>query len=41
MLQIAIENTGFFLLGAAYVATPMVFLAGLNEVAVRLLVRRR
>ena len=41
MLQIAIENAGYVLLGAAYVATPMAFLAGLNEVAIRLTIRRR
>ncbi len=41
MLQIAIENMGFLLLGAAYVAAPMGVLAGLNEVAIRLLIRRR
>lgn len=40
MLQIAIENLGFVLLGAAYMAAPLAALAGLNEVAIRLLVRR-
>ena len=40
MLQIALENTGLFLLRAAYVAIPMAVLAGLNEVAIRRLVRR-
>ncbi len=40
MLQILIENAGFFLLGATYVAAPMAGLAALNEVAVRLLLRR-
>ncbi len=40
MLQIAIENFGFFLLGAAYAATPMVILAGFNELAIRLLSRK-
>jgi hypothetical protein len=41
MLQIIIENTGLFLLGAAYAAAPMALLAGLNEIAIRLLLRRR
>ena len=41
MLQIAIENTGFFLLGAFYVAGPLAVLAGLQEVALRVLTRRR
>jgi hypothetical protein len=41
MLQIAIENTGLFLLGAAYAAAPMALLASLNEIAIRLLLRRR
>lgn len=37
MLQTAIENFGLFLLGATYVAA----LAGLNEIALRLLMGRR
>ena len=41
MLQIAIENAGLLLLGAAYVAAPMGVLAGINEAAIRLLIRRR
>jgi hypothetical protein len=41
MLQIAIENTALFLLEAAYATTPMALLASLNEIAIRLLLRRR
>ena len=41
MLQVAIENTGYVLLGAAYVATPLALLAALNEAALQILTRRR
>lgn len=41
MLQTAIENFGLVLLGATYVGAPVAALAGLNEVALRLLTGRR
>ena len=40
MLQIAIENTRYFLLGATFAATPFLILAGFNELALRVLVRK-
>ncbi len=40
MLQDAIENTSYFLLGVTFAATPFLILAGLNELAIRLLVRK-
>lgn len=41
MFQIAVDNAGFFLLGAAYAAAPLAALAAINEAALRLLFGRR